>query len=410
MIFSNKFKIVLSVLIPSIAMARPYNYMDVPMGERSFGMGQVSMAVPGDVGNTYYNPAILAESSANQISASLSGYARIDTRTGEFVSIFTSAKENISRGGFLAIPSMVGGNVRWGRWVWGGSVLVPDSFQNSGNISLNETDTGVFESSFQTVALNLFAARKWGNHGFGFSVFYVSQSTDEKFFYFLSDGTTDTIRFIQQGVGVNGVNAVIGGVYNFDEDWRIGYGLRTSTWGWGGQLETVDAQSGSGQGFEGAQKINTRFLPIPLRASLGVSYEPSSRFVIGLDLHYFAGISGNYDPQASLANFAYSSKPVLNFSLGAEYFAFKDLALRLGLYSNMSAAKSPGEFLSAINDKVHMFGGTAAIVFDKSQGSISIGGFVQGGQGRSLSLDLANTIVPRSNYIYGAMVGSAFKF
>jgi hypothetical protein len=391
-------------------ISRPYNYMDVPVGERAFGMGHVSMAVPGDVGNTLYNPAILADLNSNQVSASLSGYARIDTRTGEFVSIFKSAKDNISRGGFLAIPSMVGGNVKWGRWNWGGSVLVPDSFQSSGNVEINDTDTGVFESSFQSVYLGLFAARKWGSHGFGISVFYMSRAEDEKFFYFLGNSGTDIIRFIQRGYSVNGVNAIIGGSYSYDEDWRLGYSLRLPSWAWGGTAEYVDALSGTTTGFSGTQTTKSKFFPVPLRASLGISYEPSSRWNFGADLHFFSGINGNYDSENANPVFVHNAKSVVNFGIGAEYFVFKELALRLGAYTNMSAAKTSGDFLSAIYDKVHMFGGTAAIVFDKSQGSISIGGFIQGGQGRSLALNLSNEVVPRSNYIYGAMVGSSYRF
>jgi len=121
-----------SIFLEEPAWARNYNYQDVPLGERAFGMGSVSVALDGDVGNMFFNPATLARETSGQVSAALSAYTRVDGRSGTYVSLFQSMVDNVSQGGFVPIPSMVGGNMKAGPWTWGGSILVPYSYKTSG--------------------------------------------------------------------------------------------------------------------------------------------------------------------------------------------------------------------------------------------------------------------------------------
>lgn len=404
-----QFLVFLTFVTSGKVAARPYNYADIPMGEKSFGMGGASMAISGDVGQIFYNPAALADLSASQIAAALSAYTRNDTRTGQFVSLFQSAAENISRGGFLAIPSMVGGNVRWGEWVWGGAVLVPDSFQNSGTVDISATDSAVFEAKFQSLWLGAFLARRWENNAFGISIFYANRGFDEKYFFVYGADTNPVIRFLQSGQSINGLVTVLGGVRYFGSDFKLGYSFRPPPLPLGGNIVVGDAISNAGA-YDRPNKLESNFYPLPMRVSLGFGWEPLSRWSFALDLHYFTPLKGNMDRDGLREEFEFDANEVLNIFLGAEYFPWAQLGFRSGVFSNMSGAKRIPTALSAIYDRVHMFGATAGIVFDKASGSISIGGYIQGGQGRSLALDLSQKTVPRSNFTYGAVIGSSYKF
>ena len=394
-------------LLGAAASARTYNYQDVPLGERSFGMGNATMAVPGDVSNMFFNPATLAYVESSQVSASLSSYARIDTRTGEFVSLFRSARDNISRGGFLANPSMVGGNIKTGEWMWGGSILVPFYYENSGTVDLNTLDLGSFESKFQSVWMGMFLARRFGNQNFGVSLFYASRQTNEKFFFITRSVTPSQIRFVQNTYAINGVVGVLGGSYDLNEEWHFGYSFRPPPMAFSGDGEYGDNLSGATISVQNT-KFKSKFYPLPMRLSVGATWSPRTDLMVAADLHFYSAVKGS--PVANNGVFDVDAKPIMNFSLGTEYIPWKGLGFRLGVMSNFSSARYVSKSLSAINDRVNMFGGTAAIVFDKPTGSISLGGYVQAGQGRSNTIADDAIEVPRSNFIYGFVVGSSYKF
>jgi hypothetical protein len=101
----------------------------------------------------------------------------------------------------------------------------------------------------------------------------------------------------------------------------------------------------------------------------------------------------------------------VNTSLGAEWTFQHDLQFRIGGFTNLSSAKDLESYPTALDDKVNMFGGTAAVVFKQPSGTLTIGGYVQFGQGSSVAIgSQATDFVPRSNYFYGILVGSNYKF
>jgi hypothetical protein len=58
-----------------------------------------------------------------------------------------------------------------------------------------------------------------------------------------------------------------------------------------------------------------------------------------------------------------------------------------------------------------MFGATGALVLAKDSGEVVLGAWAQGGQGRSRSVDPSEKgAVPRSNYFYGGVIGSSYRF
>ncbi len=391
------------------AEARLYNYQDVPIGERSFGMGSASMAVEGDTGNMYFNPAVLADSEFGQFSAALSSYARIDTRTGKYVSLFTSAKDNISRGGFVAIPSLVGGHVRSKGWVWGGVILVPESFSISGSLNIGPTDLAVFESSFGNVWMGAFASKRVNDrHRVGLSIFYNSVDSREKFSFFQTDTTPPTIRFVDQNYNGNGVVAIVGGVYDYSESVKIGYSLRSGTLLFAGTGHFGDISTESGSTAV-SEDFKLKFIPQPVRLSAGVAWQVDSKSLFAMDLHLYGTFNKNLSSLGQSA-FKVSSKDILNVNVGYEYMGWKNFGLRIGVSTNFSSAKTLSQTLSAMNDRVNMVTGTAAAVFDGIAGTISVGGYIQGGQGSSIPIDDIGSLVPRSNYIYGFVVGSSYKF
>jgi|GEM_PF-1251819 len=392
------------------ASARLYNYQDIVVGERSFGLGGSSMAYLGDTSAIATNPAILALDTSAQFSASLSTYNRIDTRTGSYVSLFKSAADNVSRGGFLAVPSMVGGHFRWGEWTWGGSILVPQAFANSGKIDFSSESSASFESRQDAVWVGAFLARKLGaRHTVGLTLFYASENRVEKFaFTDRPAGVNPIIRFAENAFDANAVLAVLGGSYLIDDHLRLGYSFRTPAIALHGQGYVQDVASDGSTSTN--EEFTTNKLPIPMRLGLGLSWEPSEEMMLTTDLYIYGAWYGDLAPSRNPA-LRVDAKETFNVNLGFEHKVWKRIGYRLGFFTNMSSAAKVPRGLTALNDRVHMFGGTGAVFWEKEAGTVSLGGYAQGGQGSSVSLNApTGGFVPRSNYVYGFVVGSSYRF
>jgi hypothetical protein len=390
------------------AEARIYNYQDVPVGERSFGMGQVSMALSGDVGNAYFNPAVLSWSKGTQMAASVSAYERIDSRTGKFVSIFESALDNVKRGGFESVPSMIGGHLQKGDWTWGGAAFVPTSFSSAGTQDSNDKFFS-YEGVNQDVWLNIFGTfKKTENHRFGISLFYISKELREKFVTADQSAADIETRFEERFWSVNGFSFIVGGVHVLSDAWKVGWSFRAPVWKWGGEGQVSEIETLTDTSRD--QEFSPQLFPLPMRFSAGASYEFSDDLILAWDVHFYPGFKGNMRSGGE-EEFEIDAKPIANVGIGAEYWWSKGLGFRIGINTNLSAARQVPEGMSAVVDKIHMGTGTSAIVMRTENGNISIGGWISGGQGYSKNFDPDNLkTVPRSLYLYGAVVASTYKF
>lgn len=394
------------------ASARLYNYQDLPVGERSFGMGTVSVAVEGDTGTMFSNPGVLGTSRYTQFSASLSTFARMDPRTGEFVSLFQSAAQNITRDGFVAVPSMVGGHVKNGSWVWGGAVMVPQLFMNTGLLTPRDGYAVDYYGKDESYWYGLFASRPvTSDLSCGATFFYASRSASERVLFAETTDTDSRIRILRKTTGSTALVGLAGCHYRVNNDLAWGASFRAPPIALGTDSSFYDANVDGGP-VTPTRNTDTdkRFYPLPMRLSLGVSWRPIQTLLVGADVHLYSGLTGTFDNGAN-PEFEVNAKPIANLALGVEWMGWTDFGLRAGFFSNLSAAREAPTVLSVVDDKVHMFGGTASLVWDKRDGTISVGGFVQGGQGRASSLsETQSKPVPRSNYIYGAVLGSSYRF
>ncbi len=371
-------------------------------------MGFASTALDGDTGLMFYNPAGLADDPTAQFSASLTSYTRVDTRTGRYVSLFKSAADNVSRGGYLVVPSMVGGHLRSKDLVWGGAIFVPNSFENSGNVEFGSSNLASFQSRADQTWIGVFGATRWAGVPVGVSVFYVSQSLFESF-AFLYRGALSRIEFQDRKFNANGLSVLLGAQKEFSQNWRWGLSLRLPVWHLGGSASANNVDSGSASSTESSELKSLR-VPVPLRLSAGLSYRPRPTMTWALDLHYYGDVLGRI-ASGSDPYFDIRAYGIPNINLGFDSKLTESTGIRLGWFTNLSAALELPKVISGIHDKVHMFGGTLALYFEKTTGTISIGGYAMGGQGSSTAVNPdSKGLTPRSNYIYGFMVGSSFKF
>lgn len=396
-------------LVPGVAGARLYNYEDVPVGARGFGMGNTAMAVTDDVGSIYYNPAVLSWAQGDQISAGVSAYSRIDTRTGAYVSLFKSAADNITRGGFLSVPAMVGGFFKKTRWTWGGAVMVPNSFVNSGTLDLGEESSASYEGFFEDIWISAFGSYDLDDrNSIGVGAYYVSRLSSEKFSYVEKISGALTIEFVEKMWDVNGFTGIVGFSRKQNEKFTWGTSLRLPVLPFGARGKVSNLQSGASEAD--SQEFKPTGYPLPARLSAGLAYVWREGRTFAADLHLYAPLKTNLHPE-KLSGFEVNLRMIPSLHFGYEHFFRKNLGARIGFFTNLSAARRLPAGRSAIHDKVNMYGSTAALVFSKDTGEVSLGGWVQGGQGRSYSVDPGVTSdVPRSNYFYGGVIASSYRF
>jgi long-subunit fatty acid transport protein len=400
--------LVLGSLAPRVE-ARLYNYEDLPLGSRGFGMGNTAMALTDDVGSIYYNPAVLSWAQGDQLSAGVSAYSRLDIRTGAYVSLFESARDNVTRGGFLAVPAMVGGFFKRTRWTWGGGVMVPNSFVNSGNFSFSDDSKANYESLMQDIWVSGFGSYELDDRdSIGLGLYYVSRSSTEKFFFVRSTAGNIVIDFDEKMWEVSGYTAILGFSRRANEKFTWGVSLRAPVLPLGsvGNISNVT----SGTNDLDVKEFTPKGYPLPVRLSGGVAYTWREGRSFAADLHLYAPKKMNLHPD-KLADFEIDMRAVPSLHFGYEHFFRPKFGMRLGYFTNISSARHIPKGTSAIHDKVNMYGATGALVFAKDSGEVSLGGWAQGGQGRAYSLNPETTgDVPRSNYFYGAVVASSYRF
>lgn len=391
------------------ANARLYNYEDVPVGTRSAGMGNTGVAIVDDVAGIYYNPAALAWAQGDQLSAGVSAYSRIDTRTGAYVSLFKSAADNVTRGGFLSVPSVVGGFFKKEDWVLGGAVIVPNAFVNSGTLDLATDSRASYESFIEDIWISGFGSTQIDEkNSIGIGLYYVSRTSSEKFSYVEKISGVVQIEFIEKTWDVSGFTAILGYTYKPSDSLTWGASLRLPVLPFGSRGTLSNTESG-GSELQSAD-FKPRGYPMPARLSTGFAYSWREGRAFAMDLHLYAPMKMNLHPD-NLSDFSIDLRAIPSLHFGYEHFLKKSFGLRFGYFTNMSAARRLPAGLSAIHDKVNMYGATGALVFSKDTGEVSLGGWAQGGQGRSYSVDPAKTgDVPRSNYFYGGVVASSYRF
>jgi len=391
------------------ASARLYNYEDMPVGTRSAGLGNTGVAILDDVAGIYYNPAALGWAQGDQLSAGVSAYSRIDTRTGAYVSLFKSAADNVTRGGFLSVPSVVGGFFKKHDWVLGGAVFVPTAFVNSGTIDLETDSRASYESFIEDIWISGFASTPIdAKNSIGFGMYYVSRTASEKFSYVSKVSDVVQIEFIEKTWDVSGFTAILGYSRKESETLTWGASVRLPVLPFGSRGTLSNTESGSSD--LNSADFKPRGYPMPARFSGGFSYSWREGRTFAMDLHIYTPMKMNLHPD-NLSEFSIDLRSVPSLHFGYEHFLKKSFGVRVGYYTNMSAARGLPKGLSAIHDKVNMYGATATLVFAKDSGEVSLGGWAQGGQGRSYSVDPTKTgDVPRSNYFYGGVVASSYRF
>lgn len=373
-------------------------------------MGMTAVAASSDVGDAYMNPAAVADLQAPMIGAGVSSYSRTDARTGEYVNIFDSVRDSLTHGSVESIPAFVGGNFNTKGWVWGGGIVMPSTISYSGTLKPDDDEVISYATQSRTTHLLTFVSKRWNSFSYGASLSVATLSEEERFFRLNSVGVNET-QNTEYYYSLNTLFSGLGVVWDAAPGWRFGVASSFPLKVLGGDGSFADVKSGASDHV--TENFKLRKHPFPVRLSLGVEWIPETAWTFAADVHWFNGFSRNLAADAPESLMQVDAKPIVNFNLGVQWRAWSRIGLRWGVYSNFSSSAKKFSRYATLRDSVNMAGATMAVYFPTPNGSISLGGFLQGGQGRmpDIAGSGANSgTVPRSIYIYGGVLGTTYLF
>ncbi len=406
------------------ALAQPTNYRDIPIGERSIGMGGAFTGVADDPSAAYYNPAGLVTGDKAQFSGSLSLFAFGRTKIQDGLTTPEGSVNFVSKVR-LAIPPFAGAVLQFGKkryrkhkYALAYSSVQPNRTSEVYNVSIENpaTESGVRIAVDNRLSLHGFSfaarlSRKWS---FGFTWYLGVQKEGYREDVALAAGGT----FDPNGERIDAdslVSSTLVGVRGFYFVPRLGILYRKSSkWSLGAmfqlpsiplkekgklrrQMSTFDAASGEST-FSLIDESNlSANAPIPWQLNLGAAMTPKKRSTVGFDVAVYGWVKDrdviklpstvdiSEDEIGVFFSNSTERRVAANVSIGGEY-DFGKLALLAGLFTNLSSApKVPASTQSYTMPRIHMFGASAAIGVHARDYRLSTGVTAMWGRGDALA-------------------------
>jgi len=365
--------LVLAVSFSSAAWADSYHYRNIIVGDRASGMGGAYTAISDDPSGIYYNPAGMVYSQGTNVSGSANAYHNTIKKYSDVL-----GGQGWERNASSLLPNFFGVVQKAGKGRLGFAYVVPDSVREDQDQVFYNIPEGPLTVSEYTLNFNnednthLFGvayAREINESlSWGLSLFYHHRRI-QMMFNEVKNYTSNESRWLNSYYESeeDGIKPVIGLMWTPAE--KLSFGASISKTILTGSRTTSQVTL-KDYGLSSAAVTITKSgekREYPLNLNLGGAYFASESFLVTADINYFSAENDQLDIEKTW---------VMNFALGTEYYFSPNLAMRFGLYSNMSAAPDivPGE-LSVTEDDVDLFGGTLS--------------FSHFGRGSSLTMGLA---------------------
>ena len=363
---------------PSLAQADLFHYNNVLVGTRAMGLGGAFTAMGDDASGTYYNPAGLAFSPTNDLSASVNSFYQRNTT---YQNVFgQKAFQESARG---SVSSFFGGlkRISWGPlfqdMAVGFALYSPDAGLSGENfLANNEPDAKVIRyhrtANLRTSSLygGLSLAKRFFNTiGLGVSCNYfdidelqqVYQDVRQGPFQFDEAPGSDTYLNLTNNdryhLKASGIEPAVGLRIDFSSLLSLGISARKSFM-WKQEfgidnevtaavtdinnnvVRIAEAKNPNLQGTLMRTVVHNRssqpFAGIPTEWRFGLGLHPGKSFLWTFDLSHRSSAYANV---AALKRGA-----VVNYSTGVEVRPFQFLIVRAGAFTNLDATASHNVF------------------------------------------------------------------
>lgn len=406
-----------------------FHYRNMLIGDRAAGLGGAFTAIADDPSGGYYNPAGLAFSQNDDVSASVNAYS---TSTVVYKDILGTIRKknksalsekyqneavNFTETTADYFPSFVGGLQTLGNYKLGFSVVTElnrtlDQNDNFDSVTVVPNSTKTLYRTFQmkesktlagpSLAFNLTSSMSVGVtlytyfHKIIVNDFQLIINNPDKTFnqsqvvtqnnYMNIDnfGVIPIIGFqamlksfslgisLRKGINISDSNKVVlslhktlNGEDHDDLKTAAEKEKKTASYGFGGNNSTK---------LTGVEEDN------PIEIFSGIGWYATSKLLISADYTYHDKVK----PGSATDN---RREAVQNWAVGSEYYLATNWPLRLGAFSNSTFTPEIIENKSVgLLDHLNYYGGSCSISWATKEATITIGGIYQIGSGKSQKL------------------------
>jgi long-chain fatty acid transport protein len=408
------------VLCGRVAVAQDASYQPYPMGERALGMGGAFTSMAGDPISSYYNPAGLVYGRSSTVSASLNVYGmahRTVTGGGFYLeyepdpddpqvalpllvdleySEFPPATIPISTVIVRRIGRRGDDGMRRHAFAW--STLVPRASDLGYSLDITSDFDGdpwtmpnehriVSRLSDRLMLVGATYAYRLANRfSMGLSVFCGIRTLSYSYHhtFFNADPSPELrgiqVREIDIAATVYTGNFRIGAMWQLTRTWRLGLMVALPSFEIYGEgyyaLRDIETFTG---GFELSEHWDATPHDVqPLEVRAGISREVAGSYVVSLDVSFYAPASyDRFDGAPGWTGMEWVHRvergPIANVSAGGEVIVAQSWPIRLGFFTDFSAAPEIVPSDQPTVARIHSFGGTLSVGYTGHGLGINIG-------------------------------------
>lgn len=366
---------------PAVAAADDLHYNNILIGDRASGMGGAYTAVSDDPGGLYFNPAGIAYSTGQSLSASVNAYS-VTNRT--YKGVFGG--QDWKRTSSTLLPNFFGIIQPIGKFKFGFSYAVPDSSQEDQDQQFTRADYG---GASETINFNnkndttLFgpsiALQLNEKFSIGTSLYAHKRSTEAVLYDTIISG--DASQYLLSSAYSEsdewGIRPVVGIMWAPVDKLSLGLTFAKTL-----VLDSEIIKQSTLSSNTTSQAIKTfetysdkRSYPYQITA--GAAFFPTSTLLISCDLSF------NSAYEYTLANVLNKRDAVINGAVGAEYYLNKNWAVRGGLFTDFSNAPKIVNDTSTQFEHIDLFGSSMTLSHFTKNTSLTFGGNYKFGSGES---------------------------
>ncbi len=377
--------------------ADEYHYKDVLIGERASGLGGAYVAVSDDPSGIFHNPAGIAFASDNYLSLSANAY---NTGTQRYLNVFPGKDYTYRNQNFF--PSIFGFTQSVGKNKIGIAIMTPvadlidqdDSITNDSNAADVRTLTRRFFRQDTTYLAGPAWAREVSDSvSIGISLFgfyRIEKLIDNQLIQIDPSGTN---KYFIQNTSLE--RTQLGVIPKLGVEW-----MPLPKWSFGLTVQKTYNVKGSGKFKLLSTKATTGNAPVTPTGDFGndmsltgsdrVTSDVIAPYAFSLGAAYFHDKQFLITAQADLYSAEkfpdYPVRAVVNWSVGAEYFTYDWLALRLGFFSNNARSKPLVPGGTNQMPHVNLTGATFSGSLFRTNSSVTLGASYSWGTGQGQAI------------------------
>lgn len=374
-----------------LAIADEFHYNNLLIGDRASGMGGAYTAISDDATGMYYNPAGIAYVGDRNFSASVNAYYS-QTKTYDNV----IGGQPFKRESSALLANFFGIVKPFGKFKLGFSYAVPDAVsedqkQTFTNVSpttsrftidLNNRDTTInFGPSLASEINKDLAA--------GLTL-YVHKRDSQLILNQFVERTNSTSQWTNKYYWLNemGVRPILGVAWSPADKISLGLSLsrtfvlssdsKSQDTCWDGVASGCPSAPAA-PSIQAPTRTSSNFKRLyPTRAAIGAAYFADKNLLFSGDLIYHTAVKDTVfgDRVATI-----------NAALGSEYYLSKSWAVRAGVFTNRANTPKIQAGVTNIEEHINMYGGSMSITNFSGASSVTLGGSVNYGTGKSQILN-----------------------